>query len=689
MICLILTFALFVAAAAAIESLLLLNTLFERVVMVFSIAAGLLILSGQILSLGTMLNSRGLVWASIVIAGLGFCVRLILPPPGNRIPWKKLLDAAQVELGGEKDGRFVLFLMVAALGYMGLNAVAGAFMLPLGGDAYHYEMPLFWVQNQSIKPFVTHDPRIICASFAGEMLGFPGYSFCKSGAASLAIVWIGGSLSLWLVFLLARRLGCSPRASAVAMILPLGVGSWQQCFIQADAHMCLAGLWCAAGLLFLMRCRGAVELSQEVLTRLGCAVFCCTLGCSAKNSTIFLAPFFLLATAAILRRLLFKRSVFLVVSGVGVAALLCSGMLWNYAWNFKFCGNISGPPSLQETLAKDHSIGAVWTRCCRGATLFVLDTGWLPRPAQKTYTALCQKTVRLLGGSDVLTDDLEYLYHFRDLRPGSGLGLIGPVFILPAFIYGAILFCRQKLNSNAPTDPTNRADYILLLLAVMIFAFTCHALLRWQNMGLWRLMPAFTMLAAPVTGLLFERRSLRVVAIALVIMSLLVSVVGNLSQISNRFARGNVPLQQFFAKLGKQPREEVACQWGNEAAEKMILYEPYYCLEIPLLFLQRAKHPAVIAFAGGFTSSAYYFFGPDFSNRIMPLVDCRNPEQLLAQPTNADYLVYLPEIAIDTEKLNLLTAQQGYHPFLRVNREGRCIFLSFEKNSNYSVEILN
>ena len=684
---LILVCSFSLATAIILESRLSLNTLMERAVMIYSLAAVQLLLSVQALSLITCLNSWGLILAGLVSVSLAACVLRVWRAPARRVSWDQLLRGARTELAVEKDGRFVLALFLVAAGVMGLNAIAGAFMIPLG-DAYHFEMPLFWRQNQSIEPFITHDPRITSASFAGEALGLPGFVFCKSGVMWLVVVWLAGILSLGVVFLLARRLGCSPRASVVAAMLPLGIPFWHQHFIEADAAMCLAGLWVGASLLFLMRCGGAVELSGELLTRLGGSVFCFILGCGAKNTTVFLAPVFLLALGICLRRLLFDAKVMRVLARWGMAAVLGSGVLWNYAANYKWYGNVSGPPFLQEHLSGDWSIPDVWTRCCRGTVLFVFDVTWLPRSAHVTYEAVCQKAISLLGGKKELAEDEKALFNFQELQPNAGIGLIGPLVVLPAFIYGAVrlLRCRSK-TSREDKFPGGR-DFLLLLLFVTGYAFLCHVFLKSQNIGLWRLMPAFPVLAAPVCGLLLAQRRQRIAVLTLAGLCALVPVSGNLSMMSNRFAadkpvpklEGKGVLQKLVSKMGKRPPQEVECQWDNEVPQKALLHESYNSREIALLFLQRARHPAVIAFAGGVCSDACYFFGPDLSNQITPLVDIRKPEQLLEPPTNADYLVFAQNADIDPVKQNVWAMRRGYQPFLRVDSGNECLFLAFQKN---------
>ena len=669
-----------------LESRLSLNSLLERAIMIFTLAAGLLLVSVQWLSLATGLNREGMMLAGVVTVSLAWCARMAWRAPASRRSWEDLLTVKRAELAAEKDGRLVGTLFLLAAGVTGLYAIAGAFMIPLG-DPYHFERPLFWMQNQSIEPFITHDPRITSTAFVGEVLGLPGFVFCHSGRMWLVVVWLAGILSLGVVYALARRLGCSPRASGVAMMLPLGVFSWQQYFIEADAAMCLAGLWVGASVLFLMRCGGAVELSGEILTRLGCSVFCFVLGCGAKNTTVFLAPAFLLALVICLRRLLLDAKVLRVLALWGMAGMLCSGIPWSFAYNYKWYGNVSGPPFLQRHLSSDRSLPAIWTRCCRGTVLFFFDMTWLPRPMDKTYEAFCQKAARLLGGKGELAEDGDF-FNFRDIQPGEGIGLIGPLIVLPAFIYGLARLRRDRRGASLEDWFSGHRDFLLLFLLVTSYSFFCHMLLRWQSIGLWRLMPAFRVLIVPVCGLLLEKRWHRIAVLTLVGWCVLVSASANLAMVENRFAadrlesesKNNGMLQTFFSLGGKRPPLEVEYRWENEAPKKMLLHEFYNSREIALMFLRRARHPAVIAFAGEVTSDAYYFFGPDLCNQITPLVDNRKPEQLLEPPTNADYLIFAQNYVIDPVKQNLWAMRHGYKPFLQVNRERECLFLAFQKN---------
>ena len=167
------------ATAIILESRLSLNTLMERAVMIFSLAAGQLLLSIQALSLATCLNGRGLILAGIVSVGLALCVMMVWRAPAGRISWEQLWQNTRAELAAGKAGRFVLALFLAAAGVLGLNAIAGAFMVPLG-DPYHFDKPLFWMQNQSIERSSRTIPGSVARHSRARRWGCPALCFARA-----------------------------------------------------------------------------------------------------------------------------------------------------------------------------------------------------------------------------------------------------------------------------------------------------------------------------------------------------------------------------------------------------------------------------------------------------------------------------------------------------------------------------
>ena len=179
------------------------------------------------------LNRQGLILAGIASVGLALCAWNGLAgssPP--RTLGNTLAKHTNQAVRGQ-GWTFCVNAFSGGCGHDGFERDCGD-VYDSAGDSYHFDRLLFWRQNQSIEPFVTYNPWINATSFAGEALGLPGFVCCKNGAMLLGVVWLAGVLSLGVVFSLARRLGCSPRASVVAAMLPLGIPAWHQYFIEAD-----------------------------------------------------------------------------------------------------------------------------------------------------------------------------------------------------------------------------------------------------------------------------------------------------------------------------------------------------------------------------------------------------------------------------------------------------------------------
>src|SRR5262249_40305469 len=151
--------------------------------------------------------------------------------------------------------------------------------------------------------------------------------------------------------------------------------------------------------------------------------------------------------------------------------------------------------------------------------LIAYDTIWLPRIARSKYASLCEATVKALGGKKELAEDDEY-YYFKDkaIVPSKGLGLLGIAFFLP----GVMLACARCFRGGSfghffESGP--RFNMTLLVLMTIGSFFICHLVLRWQSIGMLRLMFPFVVAGAPLAALLLEKRCLRLPAVVLLVIS--------------------------------------------------------------------------------------------------------------------------------------------------------------------------
>jgi hypothetical protein len=673
---LLLIYLLCLTSGACCESRLSLDNLLERILMVFTLAAGQLLLAIQCLSLVTWLTASGLIVANVLFTLLFVGLSRLWPPADERRSWKILLVNVRQEFAAHRGEPLVLVLLAVALVSIVIHCALGAWMVP-NGDPYHIEMPLYWIQNHSIAHFPIENPRVNTTAFLGEALTLPGFMYFHTSAMMVVTSFGAGILSLGIVFSLARRMGCSVGASLCAAAITTGFTDFALTFLTVTNGNYLAGMWAGASLWFLINSRPSESLAKPQLTRLGCSVFCFLMACGAKNTIPLLAPLYLIALVATLGGFLFKRSAILTLGLCGGIALLCSGVLWSYLSNKLWYGNARGPEFMQNHITREFGFRPVWTRLSRGAVLMVFDTVWVPKPTQKAYADVCGKAVRLLGGQEQLGED-EIFYNFEEKTRTSlkGCGLVGIAFLLPGMAVGLKRCLGKKRFAGNQTGSTRLNICLVLLFAFGSFAM-CHAVLHWQSIGLLRLMPVFSLVGAPLCGLLLEKTWPRAVALGLLLLSTVMFLTFDLSMVGRRLsgADENI-LFKMITRLEKKHSITFKYQWSGRAPQELLVHEDYTCREICQQFLEGIAQPTVIGFAGGVNSDTRWLFGRDWRNKIIPLVDDRKPDQLLEPPEDVEYLVFSAYHYSDPHEWAL---KHNYSPLFRIIDDD-CVFVAFKKN---------
>jgi hypothetical protein len=680
MLRLLLLYSLCLLSGFRLERRLSLDGLLQRVIVVFTVAAAQLVLSVQGLSLLKWLTEYRLLFANefltILIMGLTWRDRVAQGRP----TWKALLAQARRELMAWKMAPLAMLPVVVAVSSRAIACAFGLLMIPTG-DTYHNEMPLFWIQNRTIAPFPVNNPRVLSVSFVSEALCLPGYMYPRTDAMMPAFSLLFAVMAIWLVFSLAGRIGCSFEASACASALTAGYTA----FISPDhAEFNLAALWFGASVLFLMDSRPSAGLRTIPTSILSFSIICFLMACGSKNSTIILAPVYLIALAMVLGRSLWNKRILTTLLVSAAIAVLCSGVAWNYVSNRLWFGSARGTEFMKEHLSRDLRPRAVWTRLSRSTVLVLFDTIWLPRSAQHAYTALCEGTLRILRAQNTLgEDDGFYGFTRLNMKPRSGMGLLGIVFFLPAAAVTAARWFRTRHSEGSKTNAIHVNAGLLLFLSLGGFVMY-HVVLRWQSIGLLRLMPAIVIVGMPLPALLLEKRWAREAALGLLVPSCAMFQIMHLAAVvrqhnpaaENGFFKVVSQLQNDHAKL-------VEYNWGNQAAEELSLQEDYSSRELYQKFFEGITQPTVFGFVGGPNSESYYLFGKFFSNKVIPLVDARRPTELLEPPENVEYLVFRE---YDPER-GEWALKRGWRPFLQIKDKGAWLLVVFKRDDRKHQEL--
>lgn len=638
MIFLLLLYSCCLGTGIALERRLDFESLLQRVVVIFTAAAAQLVVSVQVLSLVGRLTANWLLLANaaFLIAAL-LLVRLDLLP--HRTTWSELLTRAQSEIFSGRPSLWGWAMIGLAGASMACRCLLSVPMIPFG-DIYHFEMPLYWIQNRSIAPFPVNNPRITAVSFLGEALAFPGYLYAHSGIAFVLLTCFAGLAVLGLVYALARRLGCGVDASLAAAAVTVGLPDFAMTLLSAGASLYLNVLWAAASVLFLLDSRPAGPVTTKNLAAVGCSIVLFLMACGSKNSLALAGPFFLVAVWLVFRQNLWGGRVIRVTVLSGILGLLCSGVAWNYAANRAWFGSFGGPPFLHSYVANDFHPRAIWTRLLRGTALLTGDTLYLPRNVRQNYARTLAAAVSSLGGvKDLREDDEGFRFDEATITPLKGLGLVGLGCLLPGAALGLWRCLRRGSHLNGGAEIT--ATRVLLLLAGGCF-LTGHVFFRWQSLGLMRLIPACGLFLAPLSGLMFKRGSARLFALLLLSGSCVFFFVHDLSLLGRRVESGQTLVFRCIYRFTNDHSSWVEYTTEDGGRRDLQLKEDYTQREILLALMKSIPPGSIIAFSGDVNFESYYLFGRRFENQLIPLCDCRNPDQLLEPGPEVQYLVFAP-----------------------------------------------
>ena len=670
---LLLYFAVFYSGVLVVRRLAL-QRLSHRLVVIFSVGAAQLMLAIQAVSLFRCLRPPVLLGANLAITGLVFAVTRWKRPSASFRSYRELVSELVARFKIEKLGLLPWFLLGICLASITGRCLVGSFVIPLS-DVYHFEMPLYWVQNHSIAPFVVNNPRITAVSFLGEALAMPGYLYLHSGVMFVILSLFAATATVALVFSLGNRLGCSSGASICAAALVAGYTDFITAALQLTLGSYLTSMWAAASLLFLLDSR-PLGGRPGCRTALALSLVCFLMACGSKNSLSLSAPFYLLAVGIVHGRALFAKQTFAALSLAGVLGLVCSGAAWNYVSNKIWFGNLGGPKFLQEFASQEHNPRAIWTRLCRGSVLLGMDILYLPSSLHPAYVKVAEAAVSVLGGQKQLREDDEYFsFGPKAIAPRRGAGLVGIAFLLPGL--GVALWRVARAVRGRRLRDAETAAIVLVLLLIGMF-FTCHVFFRWQWIGLLRLIPAFAIIGAPFAGFLLERRSLQLLALLLLLASTAVLLFFDLSLAGRRLAWvGQKPAFAWIYRFTNDHTQVVQCKARDRELRQLVIREDYTRREVIQTFLQSVHAPSVIAFAGDENFESYYLFGDHFQNRVVSLADCRNPGKLNQPQPGTDYLV----ISDCDDRLKDWAGLFGFTPVFEAFAGEKRLLAAFEREA--------
>jgi hypothetical protein len=635
MIAALLVYILCALSGWSVERGMGIDSLVKRVMVITAVAAAQIIFLVELLSIFRALNGPALLIATVVLTGIVVWARWksIRAANGN---WRGLVNDRWQEFRNAPKDILSIALCVSGLGLLLIVSSTGCILTPWN-DSYHFEMPIFWMQHQTIFPFPVYNPRIPALSFLSEATQLPGYLYARSIYTTVIAALVTGVVSLWTVFALARRVGASCTIALATAALAVGLTAFSSNFQQSAAEMFLAGTFVGGSLLFIFDLKKSPRPARDI----GWSVFLFAMACGAKNSTTLLGPAYLIVLGAACIRTsgsLFLRKVAGTVAVAGFIGLICSGVAWNYIANKVWFGKDGLPRLISETVSHNFRPREIWTRQIRGLVQLVADSIWAPKSLRAPYATSVEATTKVLGAQQALREDAAF--YFFDPAPARGYGLIGGLILVPALAVGIIRAVRASRRPKAMADECF-AIAALTFLAIAAFVMV-HLVLRWQSLGLLRLMFPFAVLGAPLAALLLQRKLIRAAALFLLLITAALVFVYSIGMVARRLDIADRPVVNKIARLQNDRSYIARYHWAGKDPAELRVREDYTQREIHKLILSGLQQPATIGIIGHGNTESLYLFGHRFQNRLVPLVDCREEEKILdLSAKDLDYIVVL------------------------------------------------
>jgi hypothetical protein len=657
---LILLYICLLVAGCSLASLLQLPTRVLQWTVALAAGCGQFILSLQLLSLFHLVRPRELLivnaLAAVILAGSAYRARLRgKKETSGTFPVGIKNLVAEV---GRLQVLFSLFVLIAFV----CGVVVAPVVFP-ATDPYHINMCLFWRQHESIQAFAVHDPRAVSVVFASEALALPGIIFADSPHGFVLFTVLGAVLCCWLIFALARSIGASVRVAFAVSLVFAASTSCAGSVWAAKSDFLLSAAWLLGSILFLFETRSH---PQRAALLLGCSAFLFAMACGAKNTILLHAFAFGLALILVLgRKVLNPRFIGSMIL-FGFLGAVVSGVAWSYVQNQMWFGDWRGHSYLKETLARNYDLPAVWTRLCRGFVTVAYDCGWLPNSVQPYFSELTQKTVQALGGKSVLPeDDAFYSFASENIRPGGGMGVVGPLVLLPSMLAALWFLFRRRHEANTAESDRFRALIVFALVSFVTF----YIVLRTQKIGVTRLMISCVAVAMPIAILVLRTRFGYWIGMTAAAFSLLLNTAHGVGFAVNRVDTGRFV---WLKSLKRTPPGKVDVQWEGKPVESITIREPYTHRELYALVAEQIQNAGTVGLIGNFNAEGYFCFGLNYSNKVIILKDCRS--DTIAPPAQ-DVRCVIVE-GFDSRKIDpdLL---RGFRQVFQASQEGIPVFTCY------------
>ena len=382
-------------------------------------------------------------------------------------------------------------------------------------DTYHWEMPKYWLQHNTIKPFEVLNFSIIRFSFLQETQYISFFAFLKVPELTYIFSLITFTLTPFIIARIALSVGFSYQSGLFAGFILCSFTVLIRA-VYDGANDYTTAFWVLASLFFALHALNKIQKNLDFRYLL-LSVLAFSVAAGIKNSTMILLPVYILFLIFIFRTSFFSKKVISILFFSFVLGFILSGVLWIYISNYLWYGDIRGFDQNYQTILGILNFESIKGRIIRGLLYMISDFGYLSKECNTFLLKIHFMVYDLFNVPLKLPNEAGYYsFNSEQILQRNAFGIAGTVLIIPTMIVLTlkILFDpKSELYHNAFAS-------LLLSISILIFVLY-HALLNWQPMGLFRLTFVFILVFAPLFGILYYKQSVQIISLVVATLNIL------------------------------------------------------------------------------------------------------------------------------------------------------------------------
>ncbi len=271
-------------------------------------------------------------------------------------------EEAEVSASNEPLDPVTLIVLLLVIGFVTASGLT-QLLTPVSGfdeRMYHASRVLYWIQQQSVFPYVSHNDRQVVYSFGSELWFLWPVLLTRTEVIGRMIFWLGFPAAVMALDHLLHELKVNRLFRSIGLLLFVATPIVQTVSVGLKPEIWLAAMMIGAAF-WIVR---ALQQPESAPRCFFFSALFLALSINIKFTALAMLPVLFLIpwlTKSRPRRLPAFRAMFMG----GIAGLLLSGLLITVAFNLHRDGNLMGPQALNRVTSSDRTPIQLYTHAVR------------------------------------------------------------------------------------------------------------------------------------------------------------------------------------------------------------------------------------------------------------------------------------------------------------------------------------